>query len=68
MFDLETEAKAYNYFINIEEYGLDGLDSSLWVNYIMLGNELHKKNVKVKKCVRRLKQNHAYLSDYFKNK
>jgi hypothetical protein len=65
---MEREAIAYNYYTSIEKYGLDGLDSSLWVSYIQMGNELHKKNVKVKKCARRLKQNHTYLSDYFFNK
>lgn len=64
---LEIEARAFNYFTSIEENGLNGLDSSLWVTYIQLGNQLHNKNVKVKKCARRLKQNHTYLSDYFFN-
>ena len=63
---MAKELIVFNYFNNIEEFGIAGLDSSLWVSYIILGNELTGKNVKVRKCVRRLKQNHAYLSDYFK--
>ena len=62
------ETTAYNYFTQIEHYGLAGLDSSLWVTYIQIGNELTGKSVKVKKCARRLKQNHTYLSDYFRKK
>ena len=61
-----NEAIAYGYYLNIEEYGLKGLDSSLWVRYIVLGNEVTGKNVKVKKCSRRVKQIHSFLSDYFK--
>lgn len=64
----DIEVKAYNYFRSIEEYGLNGLHSTLWVTYISLGNRLHKKNVKERKCARRIKQNHAYLSDYFFNR
>lgn len=67
MSNLDTQTRAYNYFVSIEENGLAGLSSNLWVAYIQLGNELHKKNVKVRKCARRVKQNHTYLSDYFFN-
>lgn len=64
-----NEAIAYNYYLNIEEYGLiKGLDSSLWVRYITLGNAVTGKNMEVRKCSRRVKQMHNYLSDHFKNK
>jgi hypothetical protein len=63
-----NEAIAYNYFLQIEEYGLNGLDSSLWVRYIVLGNEITGKKVYVRKCSIRVKQIHAHLSDYFKLK
>ena len=65
---MDKETLAYNYYTNIEKYGLAGLDSSLWVQYIILGNELTGKIVKVRKCSRRVKQIHSHLSDYFKNK
>jgi hypothetical protein len=61
-----NEAIVYNYYLNIEEYGIAGLDSSLWVRYIILGNEVTGKKVYVRKCARRVKQIHAHLSDYFK--
>ena len=64
----KKELIAFNYYSNIEEYGLAGLDSSLWVQYIILGNELTEKSVKVRKCSRRVKQIHSHLSDYFKQK
>lgn len=62
MFDLEV--KAYNYYTLIEDSKM--IDSSLWVEYIQLSNSLTGKSVKVRKCIRRLKQAHNNLSDYFK--
>lgn len=62
----EIEARAYNYFELIESGNI--IDSSLWVNYIQWSNQLTGKSVKVRKCIRRLKQAHANLSDYFNKK
>ena len=58
------EAVAFNYFTLIESGNI--IDSILWVRYIQLSNQLTGKSVKVKKCIRRVKQAHANLSDYFK--
>ena len=62
----DIELKAYNYFTLIEDSKM--IDSSLWVQYIQYSNNLTGKSVKVRKCVRRLKQAHNNLSDYFKLK
>lgn len=62
----DIEERAYNYYLVLEEY--NELDSTLWVTYINWSNELTSKDVKVRKCIRRLKQAHANLSDYFKQK
>jgi hypothetical protein len=48
----------YNEFIKLT------LTSDKWVRYIILSNELTGKAVKVRKCIRRVKQAHAYYSDY----
>jgi len=64
MSDIEIEA--FNYYTIINSGVI--LDSSLWIRYITLSNELTNKNVEKKKCSRRLKQAHTYLSDYFKLK
>ena len=57
-------AIAFNYYTLIEEGKL--IAPEYWVRYIMISNEITGKSVKVKKCIRRLKQAHANLSDYYK--
>ena len=59
-----SEAEVFNFWTLIEEGKI--IDSSLWVRYIIAGNKLTGKKVKEKKCIRRLKQNQAFLSDYWK--
>jgi hypothetical protein len=69
-----NEAIAYNYFTVIEEGKNQGkpfaecLDSSLWVKYIHLHNELTDNFIPPRKCLRRTMNAHAHLSDYFKLK
>ena len=66
---MDKETIAYNYYTNIVEYGLKkGLDSSLWVQYIILSNDLTQFNIPVRKCYNRALRAHTYLSDYFKQK
>jgi len=55
---MEEIEKYFNEFNNLT------LTSDKWVRYIILSNELTNKNVVVRKCIRRVKQAHAYYSDY----
>ena len=50
--------KYYNDFNNLN------LKPNFWIRYITLSNELTKKGVDVRRCIRQVKRAHAYYSDY----
>jgi hypothetical protein len=63
----EQEVKAYNYFY-IVEHNFNDLSNTLWVDYITTVNNVTGSTVKVRKCVRRLKQAHAQMSNFINAK
>ena len=69
MSNLETEAKAFNYYTLIEENGVAGLHPDLYYEYLSLLQQLTGKVIPYRKgCSNRIKKAQHFFSDYFKNK